>query len=208
MLETKFHPLETAALADADRRRALLEHGRFEGYAALFDAPDAEGDVIAPGAFAASLAERAPKLLWQHDPAQPIGVWESLREDARGLIVAGRLILETAAGRDAAQLLAAGALDGLSIGYRARAAEEQAGAAPRRRLTEIALWEISLVTFPMQPAARIRAPAPDPAQPDAQPDAAQPDAAQTDAAQAAARADAAALAVLAAARARLCAPRR
>lgn len=165
MLETKFHPFETAALADQDRRRALLEAGRFTGHAALFDTPDDDGDVIAPGAFAAALARGAGpvKLLWQHDPRAPLGVWERLREDGRGLAVSGRLILETRKGRDAAHLLAAGALDGLSIGYRVRAAEEVSGPhGPVRRLTEIALWEISLVTFPMQPAARVD-PTPEPA---------------------------------------------
>ncbi|MEO1331687.1 MAG: HK97 family phage prohead protease [Pseudomonadota bacterium] len=160
MLETKFRRFEAAALADPERRARLVEEGRFDGYAALFDAPDADGDVIAPGAFAAGFAggtAALPKLLWQHDPAQPIGVWEHVQEDARGLYVSGRLLLDLPTARDAALLIAAGALDGLSIGYRTIAAERQSGpAGPTRRLTEIALWEISVVTFPMQPDARVR----------------------------------------------------
>lgn len=156
MLETKFAPLATDML-DPD---ALRADGRLSGYATLFDQVDAAGDRIAPGAFAAALADRrsAVKLLWQHDPSTPIGVWDRIEEDAVGLRVSGRLILETQAGREAAALLAAGAIDGLSIGYRTVAAEAVPGG---RRLTELALWEISLVTFPMLSGAR--------AQPDAQP---------------------------------------
>ena len=144
-LETKFTP------------RALacdVGHGRIEGYASLFGLVDDGGDEVAPGAFAASLARRpgGVKLLWQHDPAQPIGVWDTLREDDRGLWVAGRLIPEVRQGAEAAALLAAGAIDGLSIGYRAIRAEKS----PRgkRRLLEIDLWEVSLVTFPMLSQAR------------------------------------------------------
>jgi HK97 family phage prohead protease len=144
--------LETKFLAfDPDRGFA---DGRIEGYASLFDMVDGGGDEVAPGAFAAALrrADRKPKLLWQHDPARPIGVWEALREDARGLFVTGRLLTEIQAGAEAAALLRAGAIDGLSIGYRAVKAARGAGGG--RRLLEIDLWEVSLVTFPMLPEAR------------------------------------------------------
>jgi HK97 family phage prohead protease len=144
--------LETKFLA-FDPERAFAD-GRIEGYASLFDVVDGGGDEVAPGAFAAALrrADRKPKLLWQHDPARPIGVWESLREDARGLFVSGRLLTEIQSGAEAAILLREGAIDGLSIGYRAvRAAKAAAGG---RRLLEIDLWEVSLVTFPMLPDAR------------------------------------------------------
>jgi HK97 family phage prohead protease len=134
---------------------ALEGAARIEGYASLFGAPDQGGDAVAPGAFAGSLGQgRAVRLLWQHDPAQPIGVWEELREDARGLFVRGRLLTEVARGREAAALLKAGAIEGLSIGYRTRRAERRAGG---RLLTEVELWEVSLVTFPMLPAARAEA---------------------------------------------------
>jgi len=145
-LETKFAPI-TITEGSAT--------GAIEGYAAIFGQPDRGGDIIAPGAFAASLVRRATsiKLLWQHDPAQPIGVWDSVAEDAKGLRVSGRLLTDIQRGAEAASLLRAGALDGLSIGYRAIRADRQG---PHRHLTEIDLWEISLVTFPMQANARLQ----------------------------------------------------
>lgn len=128
------------------------DNGEVEGYGAIFDERDLGGDVIAPGAFARTLASgRRIKMLWQHDPDRPVGVWHAAEEDARGLKIRGRL-LDTQLGREARTMLKAGALDGLSIGYRAVAAENVDGA---RRLTEVELWEVSLVTFPMQPAAMI-----------------------------------------------------
>jgi HK97 family phage prohead protease len=94
-------------------------------------------------------------MLWQHDPTQPIGVWDELREDDRGLFVKGRVLTDVARGREAAALLAAGAIDGLSIGYRTvKAALDASG---RRVLNELDLWEVSLVTFPMLPDARVAA---------------------------------------------------
>ncbi len=127
-----------------------------EGYASLFDFADQGGDVVARGAYARSLAKGAGvKMLWQHDPAQPIGVWDEVREDARGLWVKGRLLETVSRGREAAALIAAGAIDGLSIGYRTvTAAKNEQG---RRVLTELELWEVSLVTFPMLPSARVSA---------------------------------------------------
>jgi HK97 family phage prohead protease len=131
-----------------------------EGYASLFEHTDQGGDIVAKGAYAASLerlasAGRAVKLLWQHDPAQPIGIWDEVREDGRGLRVKGRLLTEVARGREAACLIGAGAIDGLSIGY--RTVKSQRNEAGRRVLQEIDLWEVSLVTFPMLPEARIAA---------------------------------------------------
>lgn len=127
-----------------------------EGYASLFGQTDQGGDVVEKGAYARSLAKGGGvKMLWQHDPAQPIGVWDELREDARGLWVKGRLLDGVARGREAAALIAAGAIDGLSIGYRTvTAAKNSKGA---RVLTELELWEVSLVTFPMLPSARVAA---------------------------------------------------
>lgn len=134
--------------------------GTIGGYAALFGVPDMAGDVIEPGAFLASLARRGPtaiRMLWQHDPARPVGRWTAIREDRRGLYAEGALSLSTDAGREAAGLIADGALDGLSIGFRAKLARKGAGTA-RRRLVTIDLWEISLVTFPMQERARLALP--------------------------------------------------
>lgn len=131
-----------------------------EGYASLFGRVDQGGDMVLPGAYAASLAAgaaagRRVKMLWQHDPAAPIGVWDELREDATGLWVRGRLLAEVERGREAAALLAAGAIEGLSIGYRTVRATKDAGGV--RRLAEVDLWEVSLVTFPMQAEARVQA---------------------------------------------------
>ncbi|MDF1854901.1 HK97 family phage prohead protease [Pseudooceanicola sp.] len=136
-----------------------------EGYASLFGTADQGGDVVQAGAYAASLASiaaqgRRIKMLWQHDPAQPIGIWDEVREDARGLFVKGRILDTVARGREAIALLGAGALDGLSIGYRTRRAQKDDGG--RRLLTELELWEVSLVTFPMLPSARVAAKGEDP----------------------------------------------
>jgi HK97 family phage prohead protease len=148
MLETKYLAIP---------RESLGADGAIEGYASLFDVADDSLDEVARGAFAASLArpDRSVKLLWQHDPAQPIGVWDSVRETERGLYASGRLLTELRAGAEAAALLRAGAIDGLSIGYRAvKSSRLPSGG---RRLVEVDLWEISLVTFPMLPAARATA---------------------------------------------------
>jgi HK97 family phage prohead protease len=93
-------------------------------------------------------------MLYQHDPAQPIGVWLTVAEDARGLQVKGRLDLDVARAREVHSLMRSGALDGLSIGYRAVKATRDAKTGVRR-LAEIDLWEISVVTFPMLPDARV-----------------------------------------------------
>lgn len=131
-----------------------------EGYASLFGSCDQGGDVVAPGAYARSLASlmaqgRGVKMLWQHDPAQPIGIWDEVREDERGLYVKGRLLDSITKGREAAALIEAGAIDGLSIGYRTvKASKNSKG---QRLLQELELWEVSLVTFPMLPTARVAA---------------------------------------------------
>lgn len=129
-----------------------------EGYASLFGLTDQGGDAVLPGAFAGSLKKLAGKgdkvrMLWQHDPARPIGVWDEVREDEKGLWVKGRLLPDVAQAREAAVLIQAGAIDGLSIGYRTvRAERDQKG---RRALAEVELWEVSLVTFPMLPEAKV-----------------------------------------------------
>ncbi len=132
--------------------------GCFTGYAAVFDRLDRGGDIVRRGAFAASLADWAargamPPLLWQHDPARPVGRVLTLGEDAHGLAITARI---DAAG--AARLVASGQLTGLSFGYRVLAAR---GQHPRQLLT-LDLAEISLVIRPMQPAARLTLPAPTP----------------------------------------------
>lgn len=133
--------------------------GSFSGYASLFGAVDLGRDVIEPGAFAASLKRRGPgdvRMLYQHDPDQPIGRWLSIREDARGLHVEGKLSLGVARAREVHELMKSGALDGLSIGFQTLRARNEKGAGVRRILSAD-LWEISVVTFPMQPGARVTA---------------------------------------------------
>lgn len=129
--------------------------GTIAGYASVFGPPaDRHGDVIAPGAFAKSLASGdKPLMLWSHDLSEPIGTWTSIKEDSKGLHVTGRLTLETRRGAEAYALLKDGALNGLSIGFRTVAADELPGGG--RLLTEIELAEISLVTLPSASRARI-----------------------------------------------------
>lgn len=132
------------------------ETGVFEGYASVFSVVDQGLDVVAPGAFAKTLGKRKVKMLWQHEMDKPIGVWEEIREDERGLFVKGRLLPGVDKGREAIELLKAGAIDSMSIGYRTIEAEaETISGRGVRKLTEIDLFEISLVTFPMLPDAKI-----------------------------------------------------
>ena len=127
------------------------------GYASLFNLPDTSGDVVMPGAFTKSLARRGAnrvRMLWQHDPARPIGRWISLVEDRYGLRATGRLTAGVSTAEDLARLVADAAVDGLSIGFRTVRATSD----PKRGIRlihEIDLWEVSLVTFPMHPRARL-----------------------------------------------------
>ena len=142
----------------AGGKPVMTEGAVIEGYASRFGLPDQGGDIVAKGAFGASLARLAAKgdkvrMLWQHDPTRPIGVWDEIREDDKGLWVKGRLLPDVAQAREAAALIAAGAIDGLSIGYRTISAERDGKG--RRLLSEVELWEVSLVTFPMLAEAKV-----------------------------------------------------
>lgn len=133
--------------------------GTFTGYASLFGKPDLSRDVVERGAFARALRRRGfagVRMLFQHDPAEPIGTWLDIREDERGLRVHGRLATGVARAREVLVLMRAGALDGLSIGFRTVRARKDA-ATRTRHILEADLWEISVVTFPMLPGARIEA---------------------------------------------------
>jgi HK97 family phage prohead protease len=126
------------------------------GYASLWGVADLNGDVVARGAFAASLARTGAagvRMLHQHESRAAVGIWDRMLEDEHGLFVEGRIMDWSADGRFAQALSRAGALDGLSIGFRSR----RAGREGRLRvLVEVDLWEVSLVTFPMLPGARFR----------------------------------------------------
>lgn len=135
------------------------DSGLIEGYGSFFGNVDSWGDVVMPGAFGETLAEHKakgtlPKMLWQHDTTQPIGVWEEIVEDGTGLRVRGRLLLEVPKAMEAYQLLKAGAIDGLSIGY--RVTDGGLNEATRAyELRSVDLLEISLVTFPANEEARV-----------------------------------------------------
>lgn len=135
--------------------------GTIIGYASVFGALDSQNEIVAAGAFRRSLAGwsakgSAPAMLWMHDPTMPIGLWVTLSEDKNGLAVEGRLALSTQKGREAYELLKMGALTGLSIGYRVISSQIDAKR-KARILTDVELFEISLVTFPANDAARVSA---------------------------------------------------
>jgi HK97 family phage prohead protease len=137
--------------------KTLEDIGMFSGYASVYNLVDAQEEWVAPGAFDASLEDSSrpkPKLLWQHDPKEPIGEWTSITSDDRGLFVKGQLFLEVQRAKEAHIFLKSGVVDGLSIGY----TPLKVSNTPKgRRLDAVALEEISLVTFPSNPEARVQA---------------------------------------------------
>ncbi len=140
-------------------RIALASDGTVEGYASLFGEVDQARDMVMPGAFTQTLKLRGLRkipMLFQHDPAEPVGIWLDLHEDFRGLRARGRLIPDVARGRELLALVQQGAIDGLSIGY--RTVRGQIDPKTRiRKLYQVDLWEISIVTFPLLAGARVRA---------------------------------------------------
>jgi uncharacterized protein len=141
--------------------KAVNDDGTFEGYGSVFGVVDSYKEVVAQGAFSDSLAalktqQRMPALLWQHRSGEPIGVYTDMREDNIGLHVKGKLALKTVRGAEAHELLKMKALSGLSIGFVTRedSYDKVAGV---RTLKKIDLWEVSLVTFPANDAARVSA---------------------------------------------------
>ncbi len=126
-----------------------------EGYASIFDRQDLSSDLVRRGAFAASLLSRGAggiRMLFQHDASEPVGVWDSIKEDHKGLYVQGRIFAAGPLGRTTTALVKRGAIDGLSIGFRTKRARKLSKV---RELFEIELWEVSIVTFPMLPQARL-----------------------------------------------------
>lgn len=139
--------------------RSAGENGEIEGYGSVFGVKDSWDDIVAPGAFKASLAEHKaagsmPAMLWQHDQSEPIGVWTDMVEDEKGLRVKGQIVMETEKGKAAYALLKKGALKGLSIGFVSKEWSYDADAEVRT-LTSVDLWEVSLVTFPANGKATI-----------------------------------------------------
>ena len=147
-VETKFLTLDVENVAT---------DGSFHGYASLFGEVDLGNDCVSKGAFAKSLSECKPsniRMLYQHDPNQVIGTWSKIFEDVKGLYVEGKLTQGVGRAEEVLRLLREGALDGLSIGFQTKRAEKDPKTGVRHIL-EADLWEISIVTFPMLPSARI-----------------------------------------------------
>lgn len=139
--------------------KATGDDGTIEGYGSVFGVRDNWDDIIAKGAFAASLAAHKsagtmPAMLWQHSADAPIGVWSDMVEDEKGLYIKGQLVMDTVRGKEAHALLKAGAINGLSIGFMSKqwAYDRDTDV---RTLTEVDLWEVSLVTFPANEKARV-----------------------------------------------------
>lgn len=145
MLTKQFDPiLEVKAMDD--------ETGEFEGYGSTFGGePDSVGDIVVAGAYGDSLKEHQrrgtmPKMFWQHDSHQPIGKWIDAREDDHGLLMKGRLNMKVQQGREAYELLKAGDIDGLSIGYRIKKHTEDKDRGVWL-LEKLDLFEVSVVSI-------------------------------------------------------------
>jgi uncharacterized protein len=136
--------------------KAVSEGGVFSGYGSVFNVVDSYKEVVVPGAFAESLGNKMPSLLWQHRSGEPVGVYTSVREDNVGLHVEGKLALKTVRGAEAYELLKMGAITGLSIGFVTRE-DSYDKVTGIRTLRKLDLWEVSLVTFPANDAARVSA---------------------------------------------------
>ena len=149
----------TKTLSRPFELQSISEKGTFQGYGSVFGVQDWYDDVVMPGAFTRSLAEHKangtqPLLLWQHDTKEPIGVYNSITEDERGLKVEGQLALKTQRGAEAYELLKMGAFSGLSIGFSTKIFEVDK-ANGIRKLKDVDLWEISPVSFAANPMAKV-----------------------------------------------------
>jgi HK97 family phage prohead protease len=133
--------------------KQLDENGSFTGLAAVYGNVDLGNDVIEPGAFQKTLADKGGEvpILWQHDQREPIGLGK-LSDSSEGLVVKGELALESPVAQKAYGLLKRGVLKGLSIGYDDVKSKVVGGV---RRIAEMKLWEVSLVTFGMNPLAQV-----------------------------------------------------
>jgi uncharacterized protein len=141
--------------------KEITEKGNFAGYGNVYGIVDQGDDIVMPGCFAESLADwskkgRMPALLWQHNSRQPIGAYQSMKEDNIGLYVEGTLALKTQQGAEAYELMKMGAVSGLSVGFETRedSFDQKTGV---RTIKKGDLYECSLVTFPMNDSARVSA---------------------------------------------------
>jgi len=136
----------------------ITEDGTIRGYASIFGNVDKGGDIVAPGAFKKSIKARKGKvlpMLWNHDPGHPIGKWTVIEEDERGLKIEGRITPGVSKGAEVLAMVRDEVIDGMSIGYATIKADydEVTGV---RTLKEVELWEVSLVTFPMNTEATVQ----------------------------------------------------
>ena len=159
--EVKFEDGRVDVAFDVKSEEIDEETGLFQGYGSIFGNKDLGGDIIEDGAFAKSIGKKgakAVKLIYQHKSDEPIGVFDEIIEDKKGLRVKGRLAMGTQRGREVHELMKMGALDGLSIGYRVDPkGVEYDEKGKTRRIKSVDLMEISAVTFPMNPKARVEA---------------------------------------------------
>ena len=146
--ETKFAPVNV---------QDIKLDGSFSGYASVFGVVDQGNDMVVQGAFASSLKNRktnAVRMLFQHDPDEPIGCWKKIVEDEKGLYVKGKITRGVRRSEEVLELMRAGALDGLSIGFKTKRARVNP-ATKIRTILAADLWEISIVTFPLLEEARV-----------------------------------------------------
>lgn len=139
--------------------KEISEDGTFTGYGSVFDVVDSYRDIVAKGAFVKSLDKHKekgtmPALLWQHNSAEPLGVFTSMEEDDIGLKLTGQIAMKTQRGAEAYELMKMKAVSGLSIGFvpKSETYDKKSGVTT---LTEVDLWETSLVTFPANDEARV-----------------------------------------------------
>lgn len=154
-MELEYKNIDFEVKADGDGNTII-------GYGSIFGNVDRGGDIVLPGAFSKSLAAIAASadtdkivMLWQHDSHMPIGVWDSVEEDEKGLKVSGTLAANVQKALEAKELIKMGAIKGLSIGFRTVEAFNDTNG--NRLIKEAELWEISVVTFPMNESATIDA---------------------------------------------------
>lgn len=140
--------------------KGVSEDGTFEGFGSVFGNVDLYKEIVAPGAFAESLAGwkaagRLPPVLWQHRSGEPIGPFLSMEEQAVGLHVKGQLLVDDVQrAKEARALMKAKAVNGLSIGFVTRE-DSYDRVTGIRTLKKVDLWEVSVVTFPANPLAQI-----------------------------------------------------
>lgn len=140
--------------------KAVEEDGIFEGRGSVFGNVDSYKEIVAPGAFTDTLAawkaqNRLPPVLWQHRSGEPIGPHLEMEERADGLYVKGQLLVnDVQRAKEARALMKAKAVNGLSIGFVTRE-DTYDRVTGIRTLKKVDLWEVSVVTFPANPAAQI-----------------------------------------------------